>query len=132
MPSSRPAGVSTESPREREILEVIYAAGPSTVADVRAQLSGSPGYSAVRTMLARLVEKGHLRHRRVGTRYVYSPTRTREVVSKGALRWVLNTYFGGSLAQAVTTLVGDGSTSLSAEEAAEIEACLAAVREERQ
>ncbi len=126
----KPVPISNESPREREILDVIYAAGPSSVGDVRERLADPPGYSAVRTMLSRLVAKGHLRFKREGTRYVYSPTRKREVMSRQALRRVLNTYFGGSLAQAVTALLDDRSGAISPDEARELERRLAAARKE--
>ncbi len=120
--------VLDESPREREILDVIYAAGPSSVSDVRDQLTEAPSYSAVRTMLTRLVAKGYLRYRREGMRYVYSPARQKESASKDALRRVLNTYFGGSVAQAVNALLDDRRGAVSPEEAREIQRRLAAAR----
>ena len=120
--------VLDESPREREILDIIYAAGPSSVSDVRDQLTEAPSYSAVRTMLTRLVAKGYLRYRREGMRYVYSPARQKESVSKDALRRVLNTYFGGSIAQAVNALLDDRTGAISPEEAREIQRRLAAAR----
>lgn len=122
--------ISNESPREGEILDAIYAAGPSSVADVRARLADPPSYSAVRTLLTRLVAKGHLRFRRDGLRYVYSPTTERDVVSRQALRQVLNKYFGGSLAQAVTAMLDDRSEAISEEEAQEIRRRLAAAKKE--
>jgi predicted transcriptional regulator len=120
--------ISNESPREREILEIIYAVGPSTVAEVRTRLADAPGYSAVRTMLTRLVAKGALRITKEGARYVYSPTKKRETVSKEALRRVLNTYFEGSLARAVTALLDDRSGTISADDARELERRLGAAR----
>ena len=122
--------VIDESPREREILDVIYAAGPSSVSDVRERLSDPPSYSAVRTMLSRLVTKGYLSYKRDGMRYVYSPAKQRESVSKAALNRVLNTYFGGSIAQAVNALLDDRSGAMTPEEAREIRKRLAAARKE--
>ena len=49
-----------------------------------ARLSDPPSYSAVRTMIRALEAKGLLRHRQVGTRYVYRPTRSRESASRSA------------------------------------------------
>ena len=114
--------------REREILDIIYSAGPSSVAKVRNQLSDPPSYSAVRTMLTRLVAKGFLHYKREGMRYVYSPARQKAGVSKDALRRVLNTYFGGSVAQVVNALLDDRRGAITPEEAREIEQRLAAAR----
>ena len=41
--------------REREIFEILCGADGATVADVRERLSDAPGYSAVRTLLSRLI-----------------------------------------------------------------------------
>ena len=123
-----PPEIVEESPREREILEVIYTSGPSSVADVRERLKNPPGYSAVRTMLTRLVAKGLLRFKRDGQRYVYSPTQKQESVRRQALRRLLKTYFGGSLTQAVSALLDEHQGSISAEDAREIQRMLAAAR----
>lgn len=125
-----PARPIDESPREREILEIIYAAGPASVADVLDQLSDAPSYSAVRTMLTRLVSKGYLTYKRDGMRYVYSPAKQKEGASKEALRRVLNTYFGGSIAHAVNALLDDHTGAITPEEARDIEKRLAAARRE--
>ena len=59
--------------RERQIMDVIYQLGEASVADVLARLADPPSYSAVRTMIRVLEKKGLLRHRQVGTKYVYRP-----------------------------------------------------------
>jgi len=43
------------------------------LAEVLAELRDPPSYSAVRGMLTLLEEKGHVRHKRDGMRYVYTP-----------------------------------------------------------
>ncbi len=65
--------------RERQIMDAIYSVGEASVADVLARLADPPTYSAVRTMIRLLEKKGLLRHRQVGTKYVYRPTRSREL-----------------------------------------------------
>ena len=56
--------------RERQIMDVIYARGRATVAEVLAGLADPPSYSSVRTLLRLLEEKGQLRHEEAGPRYV--------------------------------------------------------------
>ena len=62
------------SRRERQVLSIIYRLGQATAAEVGEQLPDQPSYSAVRGMLRVLEERGLLRHRQDGPRYVYVPT----------------------------------------------------------
>src|ERR671914_1804359 len=59
--------------RERQIMEVLFRRGQATAAQVLADLPDPPSYSSVRTMLRLLEEKGHLRHKEQGRRFVYVP-----------------------------------------------------------
>ena len=61
------------SRRERQILDILYQQGQATAADVQAALPEPPSYSAVRALLRILEEKGHVRHKQDGPRYVYLP-----------------------------------------------------------
>ena len=94
--------------RERQIMDVIYARGRATAADVTEGLPDPPSYSAVRAMLRILEDKGHLSHRKVGPRYVYLPTRSREKAARSAIRRVVDTFFGGSSAAVMVNLLEAG------------------------
>ena len=91
--------------RERQIIEIIYRRGRATAAEVRADLPDDPSYSTVRGMLRHLEGKGHLRHEQDGLRYVYLPTAPTEDVRASALSHVVRTFFDGSQASAVATLL---------------------------
>jgi predicted transcriptional regulator len=95
----------TLSRREREILDIIYASGSATAADVRAAMHDAPTDAAVRTTLRILVGKGHLRIEQDGPRYVYWPTVARDTARKSELRHVLRTFFGGSTESALAALL---------------------------
>ena len=58
------------SRRERQILDILYARGRATAAEVQAALPDPPSYSSVRALLRILEEKGHVRHDADGPRYV--------------------------------------------------------------
>src|SRR5580704_10492732 len=60
--------------RERQIMDAIHQLGEASVNDVLDRLPDPPSYSAVRTMMRLLEEKGFLKHRREGMKYVYRPT----------------------------------------------------------
>jgi len=92
--------------REREIMNALFSLGNrATAEEIRAQLAEPPSGSWVRVMLARLERKGYLRHAVDGVRYVYSATESPDKAKLTALRRYVQTFFGGSLAQMVASLV---------------------------
>jgi predicted transcriptional regulator len=93
------------SRRERQIMDVIHAKSEATAADVQAALPKAPSYSAVRALLRILEEKGFLKHREDGPRYVFTPVESPERARGSALKRVVETFFDGSLANAVAALV---------------------------
>ena len=99
------------SRRERQILDILYAKGTATAAEVLAALPDPPSYSAVRALLRILEEKGHAVHETQGTRYVYGPSIPRESARHSALTRLVSTFFDGSAAQAAAALVDSGTLS---------------------
>ena len=117
------------SRREREIMDVLYALGDNASADeIRERLTDPPSYSAVRAMLAKLEAKGVIRHREDGPRYVYSPVVVREKASRSALQNVVQTFFAGSLADAVAAFVDADTSRVSPEELKRLEAVIEAAK----
>ena len=74
------------SRRERQIMDIIFARGEVTAAEVNAALPDQPSYSTVRTLLRILEDKGHLKHREDGQRFVYMPTKSRTAESNSLRR----------------------------------------------
>ena len=124
------AEISELSRRERQIMDVIYARGRATVAEVRAGLPDPPTYSAVRALLRILEQKGHLRHEQDGPRYVFLPTVPAEKARESALRHLLRTFFDGSAEGAVAALLDLEAGELSAEEYDRLAARIERAREE--
>jgi predicted transcriptional regulator len=93
------------SRRERQIMDVVHRHGRVTAAEVLAELPEPPSYSAVRTTLRLLEEKGHVRHEQDGPRYVYLPTMNREKARRSAIRHLVKTFFDGSTEDAVAALL---------------------------
>jgi len=112
------------SRRERQIMDIIFARGEATAAEVNAALPDHPSHSTVRTLLRIMEEKGHLKHREDGPRFVYLPTRSRAAESRSALKRVVKTFFEGSFADAVAALVDTADGKLPAEELKRIEAII--------
>lgn len=118
------------SRREREIMEVLYAAEGLTAAEVRERMPDPPGYSAVRAQLRILEEKGHIRHEERGPRYVFSPVISRAKARKSALKALVQTFFDGSPEQAVAALIDDSRSKLGAAELDRLAALIAEARKE--
>ena len=97
--------------------------------DIRARLTDPPSDSSVRVMLTRLENKGLVRHQNQGLRFVYSATTSPAAAKRTALEQVVQTFFGGSLAQMVASLVREGSWS--DEEVESLRSELERVRKER-
>ncbi len=97
-------------------MDAIYARGRATAAEVLEDLPDPPSYSAVRAMLVKLENKGHVRHAQDGPRYVYQPTVPRQKAQRSALERLVRTFFDGSVSKTVAALLDRGSEELSEEE----------------
>jgi BlaI family transcriptional regulator, penicillinase repressor len=98
--------------REREIMDAIFALGNRASAEeIRGRLADPPSDSSVRVMLARLEKKGSIRHQQDGLRYLYSATTSPSVAKRSALQQYVQTFFGGSMRQMMTSLVSEASWS---------------------
>ena len=111
--------------RERQIVEVLYRLGKASVAEVLAELPDPPSYSAVRGMLALLEDKGHVRHKREGMRYIYTPAVAPARARQSALRQLVSTFFEGSPMAAAAALLEMSDDELSAEERKQLSALIA-------
>lgn len=112
------------SRREREVMDIVHEAGTATAAQIRERMAEPPTYSAVRSVLRILVNKGHLVSEQDGARYLYSPTVPASRARLSAMRHVVKTFFGGSVEGAVATLLELEDARLSPEERARIEALI--------
>lgn len=114
---ARPRPRPTElSRRERQIMDVLYRLDEATVGEVAKELPDRPDYNAIRVTLGILEKKGVVTHRDEGNRYVYRPKVSREVAGRNAATHVMKTFFAGSPARAVLSLLDSTSASLTREE----------------
>ncbi|HTL56794.1 MAG TPA: BlaI/MecI/CopY family transcriptional regulator [Candidatus Limnocylindrales bacterium] len=118
------------SRRERQIMDVLHAKGTATAAEVLASLPDPPGYSAVRALLRILEEKGHVRHRREGARYVYLSRTSPQSAQRSALKRVVSTFFQGSVAQAMAALLESADTEMSEAELDRLEQLIQKAKKE--
>jgi len=120
------------SRREREIMEIIYAGEQATVAEIHAAMRDAPSLGAVRKMIQILESKGHLKHSKSGREHVYQPSQTKQSAAKRALQGLLDTFFGGSLREAVAAHLTGKAQTLDAVELKEIERLIQSARRNRE
>lgn len=101
------------SRRERQIMETLYRLGKASAIEIRDAMPTPPTYTAVRTHLALLQDKGLIRYDRQGAKHIYEPVVPREEMAKNVISNVIDNFFGGSVERVVATLIEPGSGALS-------------------
>lgn len=111
-------------------MNIIFSRGRATAGEVMEEMADPPSYSAVRATLRVLEQKGHLKHELDGTRYVYLPTVNRERMRNSALDQLLSTFFDGSAASVVATLIERQKNTMSDDELDRLSKLIAQARKE--
>lgn len=120
------------SRRERQIMDILYRLESASAKDVMEQMEDAPGYSSVRTLLRKLVEKGHIDHREQGMKYVYFPLVERKQASRSALSNVVTTFFSDSPYLAVNSLLDMSIHELSDDELERLDQLIQAKKKNKQ
>lgn len=97
-------------------MDILYQRGKSSASEVREAMPNAPSYSAVRAMLRVLEEKGHVKHRSEGLRYVYVPTVAHEKAKRSAVKHLVDTFFSDAPEDVVAALLDVSSTRVTREE----------------
>jgi predicted transcriptional regulator len=115
-----PAHLPTKA--ELEILNILWAEGPSTVRDVHNQISKGVGYTTVLKQMQLMVEKGLLSRTEEFRSHVYAPRIAKEHTQRRLARNLLQRAFDGSARDLVLGALS--AQKVSAEELAEIRSLL--------
>ncbi len=91
------------SRRERQIMDATFALGEATVNQIVETIPDAPTPMAVRRMMHILEEKGHLKRQGDGREVVYAPRESKDKAGRSAFQKVLETFFSGSLEEALTS-----------------------------
>lgn len=88
------------------IMQVLWNRGPSSIADVQASLGGTRlAYTTIATMLHKMEERGLVRHKEDGRRFIFEPAVSNQEVVDGAATHLIDRLFEGSLTKAVNHLL---------------------------
>jgi BlaI family penicillinase repressor len=102
--------------RERQIMNIVVRRQRATAADVLADIPDPPSYSAVRSMLRLLEEKGYVTHEWEGPRHVFLPAGDLARLRRDAVRHLVQTFFNDSTESALVALLGAGGKALTREQ----------------
>ena len=86
---------------ELRIMEVIWARGSATVAQVVEALKGKDAYSTILTLMRILKAKGYLSTHKDGRAFVFTPRVDRDTAAHKAVHQLLSKFFAGSPSELV-------------------------------
>ena len=104
------------SKRERQILDVLYELGKASAADIHAAIPNPPTYTAIRTHLTNLEEKGQVKFEKDGARYIYQPTVPKDEVARSMMDSLVKTFFENNLELVVASLIDREESHISEEQ----------------
>lgn len=82
-------------------MDALFALSEAPIAAIRGEMIDPPSANAVRTLLQILEDKGQVKRRKDGRHFVFSPVASRKRAGKHALQHVLETFYEGSIEDAV-------------------------------
>lgn len=96
------------TPRELDVMSILWRKGSGTVSEVREALEEELAYTSVLSALQTLEEKGHARHEEEGRAYRYYATVEPEEAGGSALSRIREAIYQGSAELMFAQLVSDG------------------------
>ncbi len=99
------------TPRELDVMAVLWQHGSATVSDVHAGITDDLAYVTVLTVLRTLESKGHVRHTLEGKAFRYFPRTKSGSAGSGALARVLDKMYRGSRELLVASLLENEDVS---------------------
>lgn len=99
------------TPRELDVMSVLWRTGSATVAEVREALDEPLAYTSVLSALQTLEDKGFVRHEPEGRAYRYFPTVASDAAGSSAIARIRDAIFQGSASQLLAQLVSDRDLS---------------------
>lgn len=101
------------SDAEWTVMNAVWAGSPASARDVLERVEAETGwaYSTVKTLLARLVEKGAVAERKRANTSLYEPLVTRQQARRSAVRALLDTAFDGAFGSLMQHMVADEKLS---------------------
>lgn len=94
-------------------MQIIFELDSATVNEIGRQMPDAPTPMAIRRLLAILVEKGFLKRKKKGRENLYLAKQQKASAGFNALKEVIDTFFNGSISQALATHLSHPRRKLS-------------------
>lgn len=101
------------TPRELDVMSILWRGGSGTVSEVREVLDEDLAYTSVLSVLQTLEEKGYVEHEKEGRAYRYHPKVAPEAAGGNALARIRDAMYQGSAEMMFAQLVSDRKLSRS-------------------
>lgn len=111
-------------------MDLLVAHDALTAAQIESLLPDAPSNSTVRSLLAIMAEKGLITFKKDGRQFLYRVAKPKAAAAKDALLGVVQRFFEGSVANAVSTLVETGG-NLSDEDFEALQRLIDAKKEQK-
>lgn len=111
--------MSQFTPGELEVMQVLWEHGELKPAEIQERFPREIKNPALRSVLAILLDKGHISRRQVGKAYFYKSRTRRESVFKSKLRELADQFCDGSMRSLLFNLVD--TEKLTADDIKELE-----------
>ena len=102
-------------------MDILYRRKQATAAQVLESMPDPPGYSAVRTLLTTLENKGYVKHSRDGAKFVYAPVVHPSRARRSAIAHLIHTFFEGSRGRAAAALLDVAPSQFTEAELGELD-----------
>lgn len=112
-------------------MDIVFREGESSARDIWSALTDQPSYGAVRKHLQILVSKGHLKQRPDGRSLLYSSVESQTKAAKSATARLVDTFYRGSIEEAVSGLLDLKEQNVSADELDRIAELIAEAKKEK-
>ena len=104
------------SARERQIMAAVHRLDNPSAREIQSAVPDAPSYSAIRTQIRILEEKGYLARVPDGKRFRYKATTSKLKEGKMALRNIMGTFFNDSVSKTMVTLLSNEELKLDNDE----------------
>jgi predicted transcriptional regulator len=111
-------------------MAILYRLGEASAHRIREEMPSPPSYSAVRALLATMIEKGLVAHRKESRHYLYRPTISEAKARRAAVDELITTFFDGQAEKLVASLLDPRDQRLSKEARSRIRQVIAAAVDE--
>lgn len=110
---------------QHRIMKILWAHGAAAVGAVHEELGGNAAfaYTTIATMLRKMEARGLVKHREEGRSFIYSAKVREAAVSRSVTDQLVDRFFAGSLADAVSHLLS--TREVSREELTRLEQLIA-------